>query len=207
MESGAESVTSTVVVAGSKIGAPTKTVTDMRTGKPYTSEPTTQSPFDTSGGGGDDGGMDHERRIAELEKIVPTLATKTDISALPTSADLKGMRDASDLFRAEIKAEFHALRADFAKATASISDVRADIQKSITENTRWTHSALWGILGTFLIGLLGLLFTIYNATKPSAQKAEAPVASAAPAQQPIVITLPVPQAAPAPIAPTAPPRK
>lgn len=39
-------------------------------------------PIDQGGGSGDDGGM--EQRVAKLEAIVPTLATKVDLADLRT---------------------------------------------------------------------------------------------------------------------------
>lgn len=39
-----------------------------------------QSRFDDGGKGGDDGGM--EQRVANLEAIIPTLATKVDLADL-----------------------------------------------------------------------------------------------------------------------------
>lgn len=162
----------------------TATTTDIKTGKKWERPVATSNPdgsFDTTGGGGDDGGMDHEHRITELERVVPTLATKADVALLPT------------------KTEFAELRADFAKFQATVADIRADIHKSITETSRWTHTALVGIFSVFVLGVVGLMFTIYNATKAPAPKQEAPA--------PVIITVPVPQVLPAPLASPPPPKK
>ncbi|UVE57646.1 CCDC90 family protein [Burkholderia sp. EMB26] len=131
--------------------------------------------------------MDHEARISELEKLVQTLATKSDIEKLSTKSD-------SDVLRAELKSEFQTLRADFEKAIRSISDIRTEIQKSITENGRWSHTAIWAIITSFLIGLIGLLFTIWNANKSHDVKQ-----ATSPAVAPIVIPV---QLQPGPNAPT-----
>ncbi len=115
-------------------------------------------PIDGDGGGGDDGNMDLDRRITAIEALIPTLATKSDLAHLATKAD------------------FGALRAD-------VADIRADIHKAISENTRWTHTATIGMFTAFVLGVLGLLFTIYNAAKaPTKPEATAP----------IVITIPAP---------------
>ncbi|MEX3972231.1 hypothetical protein [Paraburkholderia caribensis] len=145
---------------------------------------------DGGGGGGDDGTMDHESRITELEKIVPTLATKADVAALPTKSDF-----------ADLRADFADFKAEMAGHKSGIADIRADIQKSITENTRWTHTALVAMIGAFLVGVTGLLFTIYNATKPGAPRSE-PVSqpAAMTPQQPIIINIPpAPAAAQPPV--------
>lgn len=54
---------------------------------------------DNTGGGGNDGGMDRER-IARIEAIIPTLATKADLQEL----------------RGDMKSQMQELRADFHKS-------------------------------------------------------------------------------------------
>lgn len=129
--------------------------------------------FDKGGGGGDDGGMELEPRITAIEAIIPTLATKSDIAQLATKADLSDFR-------------------------ADVADIRADIHKAIAENTRWTHTATIGMFTAFVLGVLGLLFTIWNATKGAPERTAQSAA-------PIVITIPMPSVA-APSAPAAAPR-
>jgi len=90
------------------------------------------------------------------------------------------------------------------KIEGKVEALRADIHKAIAENHKWTHTATIGMFSAFILGVFGLLFTIYNASKP---------ASTVPASQSAPIIIQVPQAAPvaappiavAPAAPAAPP--
>jgi hypothetical protein len=117
-------------------------------------------PIDGGGGGGDDGGMTLlEQRISAIETLIPTLATKPDLAPLATKADLSGFR-------------------------ADVADIRTDIHKAITENSRWTYTATIGMFTAFVLGVTGLLFTMYNASKQAPPRAE-PTAIA-----PIVIQIP-----------------
>lgn len=84
-------------------------------------------------------------------------------------------------------------RMDNFATKAQAQEIRADIHKAITENHRWTHNALIGIAGITLIGIVGLLMTIWNASKPGAQPAVTPAAQ----QQPIIINIPSPATPPA----------
>lgn len=52
-------------------------------------------PVDPPGGGGDDGGMDGER-IARLEAVIPTLATRSDVAEL--KIEVAGLR--SEVYKA-----------------------------------------------------------------------------------------------------------
>lgn len=110
---------------------------------------------DGGNGGGEDGDMDD--RLSKIEAVLPTLATKSDLTELRlvTKADFAELRLAS--------------KADFADLRADVAAGRADIYKLMADNQRWTHTALVALFSTFVIGLGGLLFTIYNATKPPAQ--------------------------------------
>lgn len=104
--------------------------------------------------------MELDKRISAIETVLPTLATKADLNL--------GMAE---------------LRAD-------VAEIRADIHKAITENARWTHTATIGMFTAFVLGVLSLLFTMWNAAK---QPKEAPAAAP---QPPIIINVPAPSAAP-----------
>lgn len=82
--------------------------------------------IDPPGGGGDNGGM--EARIAKLEAVIPTLATKEDL-----------MREFTAL-KLEIIGGDGAIRADMAKMDGSI---RTDMHKEFTVQT-------WRIIGAML---------------------------------------------------------
>ena len=85
-------------------------------------------------------------------------------------------------------------KVDFAELRADMSEGREAVHKLLLENSRWTHTALVSMLSVAVIGILGLLFTIWNATKPSSN--HPPAAIAQPSQQPpIIINIP-PLAAP-----------
>jgi hypothetical protein len=75
---------------------------------------------------------------------------------------------------------------------ADVAEVRADIHKAVTDMSRWNHAAIVGMLSLFGVGLLGLLFTIWNANKSSLPPAATAV--------PIIIQIP---SAPAPVPPAA----
>ena len=119
---------------------------------------------------------DHEPRIRKLEEIFPTFSTKEDMAAL----------------RAEIRTDMAELRRDFAEFRADIAGIRTDIHKAIAENANWTHTATVGMFSAFVLGTMGLLFTMWNISKQ-------PVYRDAPASAPIVITLPAPQPLPHPV--------
>lgn len=89
-----------------------------------------------------------------------------------------------------------ATKSDVAELRADVANGRADINKLITENQRWTHSAMVAIISLVGIGLIGLVLTFWNATRSQLQ---APAPAAAVAQPPIIIN--VPGATPAPAAP------
>lgn len=108
-----------------------------------------------SGGPGDNGGMN---RLEHLEKRV------SDID------DRLG----------RIETSLVALEGGLA---AKVEALRGDIHKSIAENNKWTHTATVGMFSAFILGVLGLLFTIWNASKPQA-------VAAPPQQPPIIFTLP-----------------
>ncbi|MDR5776251.1 MULTISPECIES: hypothetical protein [unclassified Caballeronia] len=121
--------------------------------------------------GGNDGEppnteMDISQRLIAIETVMPTLATKADL----------------DVGMAEIRAD--------------VADIRVDIHKAITENARWTHTATIGMFTAFVLGVLGLLFTIWNATKQSKESGPGP------SQPPIIINVPAPAAIPAQVPPS-----
>jgi hypothetical protein len=114
-----------------------------------------------------------EARVAALEEAVKNL---------PTKADLDSLREAS-------KADFAELRADIAKG-------QAEMHKAIADNHRWTHTALVSMISVAVIGIIGLLVTIWNASKPQSAQTQAPIAQTPTQQQPIIINVPVPAATP-----------
>lgn len=85
------------------------------------------------------------------------------------------------------KTDFAELRADMAKGRESL----------LVENSRWTHTALVSMLSVCVIGILGLLFTIWSASKDAAHQAPAAVVQ----QSPIIINVPAAQPPPAVSAP------
>jgi hypothetical protein len=101
--------------------------------------------------------MDHERRISTLETALPMLATKSDLAQLASKADLSELR-------------------------AEVADIRGDIHKAIAENAKWTHSAVIGMFTAFVIGVGGLVFTIWNSSRQQSDASEAP--------GPIIINIP-----------------
>jgi hypothetical protein len=104
--------------------------------------------------------MSHETRITEIERLIPTLATKMDMAEL---------------------------RQNFAEFRADVADIRTDIHKAITENARWTHNAAIGMFSAFIVGVGGLLYTISIGSK-SPPPTVTPIPSTTTA--PIVITIP-----------------
>lgn len=79
-------------------------------------------------------------------------------------------------------------KVDFAELRADMSEGREAVHKLLLENSRWTHTALVSMLSVAVIGILGLLFTIWNATKSSVSNQPAVVQ---PSQQPpIIINVP-----------------
>ena len=123
--------------------------------------------FDGGGGGGDNGGMELTDRVAHLE------------------TDMKDVRDR--LARIESgMATKDELKTMQAEVRADVAEIRSDIHRAIAENQRWTHTAMVGMFSITVLGIGGLLMTIWNASKP----APAPAALQQPA--PIVIQVPVP---------------
>ncbi|AZY48833.1 hypothetical protein D0838_09835 [Bordetella avium] len=111
--------------------------------------------------------LDHlEKRVdnidGRLERIEGDVATLKD--------DVGGIKTALVSLEGGLTAKFEALR--------------ADIHQSIAENSKWTHAATIGMFSVFILGGIGLLFTIWNATKP------APVAAQYPQPAPIIINVP-----------------
>lgn len=103
----------------------------------------------------------------------------TDNGAM--EARIKALEDA--VKELPTKADFAALRADMAEG-------REGVHKLLLENSRWTHTALVGMLSVSVIGIIGLLLSIWNANKP-ASTPPSPPAVAQPAQQPpIIINVP-----------------
>ena len=113
--------------------------------------------LETGGGPPHNDGM--EARLAALEDAV---------KGLPTKADFAGLR-----------ADFSELRADLAKG-------QADMHKAIADNHRWTHGALVGIAGLSVAGVIGMMATVWNASKPG------PTPTPTAQQAPIIINVPAP---------------
>lgn len=155
--------------------------------------PSRPSSLVANGGGGGDND-DMEARVTALEEAVKNLPTKADLDGMrqATKADLDGMR-------AEVKADFSELRAelrtDMAGMRADIAKSQADMHKAIADNHRWTHTALVSMISVAVIGILGLLVTIWNASKPQNAQTQASIAQTPAQQQPIIINVP-PSAAP-----------
>lgn len=135
--------------------------------------------------------------INELLELVETIETTEDHAG--------GGGGYNDGMEARVTALEEAVKnlptkADFAELRADMAEGREAVHKLLLENSRWTHTALVSMLSVAVLGILGLLFTIWNATKPAVAQANAPVISA-PAPVPnIVINVPpsaVPQQAPA----------
>ncbi|WEE79733.1 hypothetical protein LZ683_10400 [Comamonas testosteroni] len=81
-------------------------------------------------------------------------------------------------------------KTDFAELRADIAKGQADMHKAIADNHRWTHTALVGMISVAVIGILGLLVTIWNAGKPHNAQPQPPTAQAPASQQPIIINIP-----------------
>ncbi|WP_115678408.1 hypothetical protein [Cupriavidus neocaledonicus] len=90
-----------------------------------------------------------------------------------------------------IRSDLDVVKANYA-TKADVAEIRADIHKAIAENARWTHTAMIGMFSAFVLGVFGLLFTIWNAAKPAATPA------AQQASAPIVIQVPATSAPTAP---------
>lgn len=84
-------------------------------------------------------------------------------------------------------------KTDFAELRADMAEGREAVHKLLLENARWTHTAVIGMISVSVIGILGLLLTIWNTAKPPPQQQ----AISQPSQLPPII-INVPQAAPAP---------
>ncbi|MCT9812447.1 hypothetical protein N0K08_17525 [Acidovorax sp. Be4] len=85
-------------------------------------------------------------------------------------------------------------KTDFAELRADMAEGREAVHKLLLENARWTHTALLGMISVAVIGILGLLLTIWNTAKQHPQQQ----AISQPAQQqPIIINVPQPAPAPA----------
>lgn len=88
-------------------------------------------------------------------------------------------------------------KTDFAELRADMAKGRESVHKLLVENSRWTHTALVSMLSVCVIGILGLLFTIWSASKDAAHQAPAAVVQ----QSPIIINVPAAQPPPAVSAP------
>jgi len=137
--------------------------------------PSAETSTKGDGGGPGDYNGKMEARVSALEEAVKNL---------PTKADLDGLREAN--------------RADFAELRADIAKSQADMHKAIADNHRWTHTALVSMISVAVIGILGLLVTIWNAGKPHNAQPQPPAVQAPASQQPIIIN--VPAASPAAVA-------
>jgi len=76
-------------------------------------------------------------------------------------------------------------KVDFAELRADIAKGQADMHKAIADNHRWTHGALIGFVTLAVVGIVGVMGTIWNLGKP----VPAPAAQSTP-QAPIIINVP-----------------
>ncbi|MFE1574339.1 hypothetical protein ACFIQG_21465 [Comamonas odontotermitis] len=88
-------------------------------------------------------------------------------------------------------------KTDFAELRADMAEGREAVHKLLLENSRWTHTALISMLSVAVIGILGLLFTIWNATKPASVSTSAPAIVQPSQSPPIIINVPGPATNPA----------
>lgn len=134
--------------------------------------------------GGDNGGMDY--RLDHLEKRVDIIDGRLgriegDVTTLST--DVGAIKTSLVTFEG--------------KLTTAVEALRGDIARAISENHKWTHTAMLGMFSTFVLGVLGLLFTIWSTSKATAPPT-------LPQQPPIIITIPSSSVAPVMPAPIAP---
>lgn len=130
--------------------------------------------------------LDAQRRLRDIEKRM------AEGGGPPHNEDME----------ARIKALEEALKnlptkTDFAELRADMAEGREAVHKLLVENSRWTHTALVSMLSVCVIGILGLLFTIWNASKSTAHQAPAAVVQQPYQQPPIIINVPAAQPTPA----------
>lgn len=109
-----------------------------------------------------------EARIANLEAVVPTLATKADVEG----------------FRLSTKAELTELRL---ATKADMAEIRSDFHKSTNELIKW-------IVGTAFVGLALFITIMAFVLNNAVPKAAAPSGQ----PTPIVIQVPAPSPQPVP---------
>ncbi len=126
-----------------------------------------------SNGGGVDGGGDGPQdgdmreRVARIEATLEGLATKADVVTLGKEISGELNNTAKDLFK-----EFHHTVGDYKK---------------------WTLTVSWSVIAIGIVGVLGLLFTIYNTNnRVSNQQPVVRELSAPSAAGPIIIYPPYP---------------
>lgn len=107
----------------------------------------------------------------------------------PDEGGTEGRLRALERSVAVIKANI-VTKADISEVRADIHKAIADINKVILECSRWNHVSLVAMFGAFVLGVIGLLVTIWNVGKPQAP------ATATHGSAPVVIQVP---AAPAPL--------
>lgn len=112
-----------------------------------------QTGFDGGGGGGYDGAM--EKRLtaleARLEAILPTLATKADLTDL--KIEVAGVRT-------EVTKSIGDVRTELVKSTG---ELKAEITRSTGETQKWMIATVIGLF----VGFGGLFMAMSNALKPS----------------------------------------
>lgn len=81
-------------------------------------------------------------------------------------------------------------KTDFAELRADMAEGREAVHKLLVENSRWTHTALVSMLSVCVLGILGLLFTIWNASKNTAPQASSAAVHQPYQQPPIIINVP-----------------
>lgn len=164
--------------------------------------------IDNGGGPPNEGYM--EPRVRTLEDKVETLSAdvlivkadvvtlKEDVSVLKSDvsvlkADVSVLKSDVSVLKSDVsvlKTDVSMLKADVAvikenfSTKADVAEIRADISDAIIASNRWNHAALIGMFGAFVLGAIGLLFTIWNTSKAPDQ------AVASQSHAPIVIQVP-----------------
>lgn len=130
--------------------------------------------------------LDAQRRLRDIEKKMAEGGPPTDNGHM--EARVKALEEA--VKNLPTKTDFAELRADMAEG-------REAVHKLLVENSRWTHTALVSMLSVCVIGILGLLFTIWNASKGVTHQAPSATVQQPYQQPPIIINVPAAQSTPA----------
>lgn len=163
------------------------------------------------GGGSDDDGSsraydgDMERRVAALEALLPTLATKSDVESArkdfsefrqvmgekmsSLQIDTNKLVKDAEVFHEKARAEM--TKASSEAATA-MQGMRADFHESSSTQLRWIMGTMFTAI---TVGIGIMTFVLNNAT---------PKAPATSAQAPIIINVPASQQTPLVATPAAP---